>query len=80
MYGQAISNRLPSIGFKWVEETSQFYEDFIKSYNNGSGEGIFLKLVFNIPKICLTFTMILLERINIGKEQTYVIKKNKLYT
>ena len=28
-----MSKKLPSGGFKWVLETSQFNEDFIKSYN-----------------------------------------------
>ena len=29
-------------GLKWVEETSQFNEDFIKSYNEDSNIGYFL--------------------------------------
>ena len=28
-----MSQNLPINGFKWVEETSQFNEDFIESYN-----------------------------------------------
>ena len=26
----AMSQKLPLVGFKWVEETSQFNEDFVK--------------------------------------------------
>ena len=39
--------------FKWVEETSQFNEDFIKIYNED-----ILKLIFSIQKNYITFTMI----------------------
>ena len=53
-----MSQKLSVNDFKWVEETSQFNEDFIKSYNDDSDEGIFLKLMFNILKICITFTTI----------------------
>ena len=38
-----MPQRLPSSGFKWVEETSQFNEDFIQSYNDDSEEGNFLE-------------------------------------
>ena len=44
--------------FKWVKDISEFNEDFIKSNNDESDETIFLKLMFNILKICITFTMI----------------------
>ena len=55
-----MSQKLSVNDFKWVEETCQFNEDFIKSYNDDSDEGIFLKLMFNILKICITFTIIYL--------------------
>ena len=58
LYRWAMSQKLSVNDFKWVEETSQFNEDFIKSYNDDSDEGIFLKLMFNILKICITFTII----------------------
>ena len=32
-YDWAVSQKLSVNDFKWVEETSQFNEDFIKSYN-----------------------------------------------
>ena len=31
LYGWAMSQKLPVNGFKWVENTSQFDEDFMKS-------------------------------------------------
>ena len=46
-----MSQKLSVNNFKWVEETSQFNENLIKSYNDNSDEGIFLKLTFNILEI-----------------------------
>ena len=45
-----MSQKLCVNDFKWVEETSQFNENLIKSYDNSDG-GIFLKLMFNILEI-----------------------------
>ena len=39
-----MSQRLPLGDLKWVKETSQFNEDFIKSYNDDSDEGYFLEV------------------------------------
>ena len=44
--------------FEWVEDTSQFNEDFMKSYNEERDIGYFLKLMFYILENYLTFTMI----------------------
>ena len=33
LYRWSMSERLPVNDFKWVDEPSQFQEDFIKSYN-----------------------------------------------
>ena len=46
-----MSQKLSVNNFKWVEETSQFNENLIKSYNDNSDEGILLKLMFNILEI-----------------------------
>ena len=46
-----MSPKLSVNNFKWVEETSQFNENLIKSYNDNSDEGILLKLMFNILEI-----------------------------
>ena len=43
--------KLPVNGFKWVEETSKFNEDFIKSYNEDSDEGYFLDVDVQYPEI-----------------------------
>ena len=44
LYGWTLSQKLSLRGFKWVEETSQFIEDFIKSYNDDSDNGYFLEV------------------------------------
>ena len=45
-----MSQRSPLGGFKWVEETSQFNDDFIKSYNDDSDKGHFLKVQVLYPE------------------------------
>ena len=39
-----MSQKLTEDGFKWVEKTSQFSEQFIKNYNKDSSEGYFLEV------------------------------------
>ena len=36
--------------FKWVEDISEFNEDFRKSYNDESDEGYFLEVDVQYPK------------------------------
>ena len=36
-----MSQKLPVNKFEWIEETSQFNEDFIKNYNEETDEGYF---------------------------------------
>ena len=38
LYGLIMSQKLPKIFFKWIEDTSQFNKDFIKRYNKDSDE------------------------------------------
>ena len=38
-----MSQKLLVNNFEWIEDTSQFNEDFIKNYNEESGEGYFLE-------------------------------------
>ena len=44
LYGWAISQKLPVNNFKWIKDTSQFNEDFIKNYDQESDEGYFLEI------------------------------------
>ena len=43
-YGWAMSLKLLRNNFKWVEDISEFDESFLKSYNDESDEGNFLKV------------------------------------
>ena len=58
LYGWVMSQKLPVNNFEWIEDTSQFNEDFTKNYNEESDNDIFLQLMFNIFKKCMALTMI----------------------
>ena len=45
-----MSQKLLVNDFGWIEETSQFNEDFIRNYNEESDEGHFLKVDVQYPK------------------------------
>ena len=44
LYGWTMSQILPVNRFKWVEDRSEFNEDFIRSYNEKNNEGYFLEV------------------------------------
>ena len=44
LYGWKMSQKLPVNSFKWVEETFEFNEYFIKGYNEESDERYFLEV------------------------------------
>ena len=46
----AMLQKLPINKFEWIEETSQFNEDFIKNYNEESDEGYFLDVYVEYPE------------------------------
>ena len=41
---------MPVKDFKWVEDISEFHEDFIESYNNDSDKGYFLEVDVQCPE------------------------------
>ena len=43
-YDWAMSQKLSVNNFEWIENTSQFNEDFVKNYNYESDKGYFLKV------------------------------------
>ena len=45
-----MSQKLPINNFEWIEDTSQFNEDFIKEYNEESDEGYFLEVDVQSPE------------------------------
>ena len=44
-----MSQKLPVNNFEWIEEISQFNEDFIKSYNEESDERYFVEVRVQYP-------------------------------
>ena len=50
LYGWALLQKLPVNKFEWIEETSQFDKDFIKSYNEQSDKGCFLEVDVQYPE------------------------------
>ena len=44
LYGWAMSQKIPINSFKWIKDTSQCNEDFIKNYNEECDGGYFLEL------------------------------------
>ena len=50
LYGWAMSQKLPVKGFQWVEDLSQFNEDFIKKNGENSYIGYFLEVDIDYPK------------------------------
>ena len=50
LYGWVMSQKLPVNNFEWIEEASQFNEDFIKNYNEESDEGYFLEVDVQYPE------------------------------
>ena len=49
-YGWAMSQKLPINNFEWIEDTSQFNEDFIKNIMKKVMKDILSKLMFNTLK------------------------------
>ena len=39
-----MSLSLPVSNFEWIEDTFQFNEDYVRSYDEGSDEGYFLQV------------------------------------
>ena len=86
-YSQAMSQKLPVNNFEWIKDTVQFNKDFIKSYNEESDEGYFLKVDVQYPKKLhelhkdLPF---LSERMKLKQSKSllliYMIKLNMLFT
>ena len=56
--GWIISQTFPVNNFKWFEYIFEFDESFSKIITKKVMKDVFLDLTFNIPKICLTFTII----------------------
>ena len=53
-----MSQKLPANNFEWIEYTSQFNEDLIKSYNEESDQEYSLEVEVPYPKKCMNFITI----------------------
>ena len=49
LYGWTMSQKLPVNTFEWVEDTSQFNEDFIKNHNKEGDKGYLLEVDVQYP-------------------------------
>ena len=45
-----MSQKFPVSNFEWIEDPSQFNEDFIKNYNEKSDEGYFFEVDIQYPE------------------------------
>ena len=50
LYGWPMSQKFPVSNFEWIEDPSQFNEDFIKNYNEKSDEGYFFEVDIQYPE------------------------------
>ena len=50
-----MSQKLPVNNFEQIEDTSQFNEDFIKSYNKRSDDGYLIEVGVQYPEKLLEF-------------------------
>ena len=55
LYGQAMTQKPPVNGLKWVKELSKFNDSFIKNYNENSDIGYFLEVDVEYPEIMFNF-------------------------
>ena len=60
LYGWVMTQKRPLNKFEWIEDTSQFNEDFIENYKEKIDKDIFSKLIFIIQENVMNFIMICL--------------------
>ena len=74
LYGWAMSQKRFVNGFEYVEELSQFKEDFIKNYDEDSNKGYFLEVDVEYPKNLFS----LHSDLPLSPEKNKIKKCNKL--
>ena len=50
LYGYAMSKKLPTGNFQWIEDTLIFTKDYIKNYDENSNTGYLLVVDVTYPK------------------------------
>ena len=68
LYGWVMSQKLAINGFEWVEDLSQFKEDFIKNYDENSDKGYFLEVDVEYPK----------KLLNLHRDLTFLPERKKI--
>ena len=63
-----MSQKLPVNDFDWVEELSQFNEDFITNYDEDSNQGYFLEVDVQYPK----------KLLNLHSDLPFLTKREKI--
>ena len=84
LYGWAMSQKLPVNSFEWIEDTSQFNEDFIRNCNEEGDEIYFLEVDIQYSEKLHDLhndLPLLPERVEIEKVEKliYMIKLNMLF-
>ena len=82
-----MPQKLPANNFEWIEETSQFNENYIKNYNEESDEAHYLEVDVQYPQklyeLHMDILLYLKERY-LKKLKSllliYMIRMNTLYT
>ena len=85
--GWAMPQKLPANNFEWIEETSQFNENYIKNYNEESDEAHYLEVDVQYPQKLYELHMDILFYLKeryLKKLKSllliYMIRMNTLYT
>ena len=79
LYGWAISKKPSVNGFEWVEDLSQFKEDFIQNYDEESNKGYFLEVDVEYPKKLFTRVALSFHSdLPFLSERNKILKCNKL--
>ena len=58
LYGWVMSQKLPVVGLKWVEDTSQFKKGFIEKYKEDTDEDYLFEVDIKCPENYMKFIMI----------------------
>ena len=76
LYGWAMSQKLSQNKLDWIENTSQFNEDFVKDIMKKMMTILFLKLILNTQKNYMDFIMtyhLYLKEIKLKKQKNLLI-------
>ena len=76
LYGYAMSKKLPTGNFQWIEDTLIFTKDYIKNYDENSNTGYLLVVDVTYPKDLHEkheYLPFLPDKIKINKVLSYLV-------